>query len=234
MSQRPEIDETAMSARVRDYGLNTLSQVASLTMSAVFATAALTFADILRTPDEQAIRMTMWGGGVLFSSLSLIRILHAGLIHSHPSPFQLPLILAWGFLATINFALIALATGGPDGWRTVYLISALLLLIGIALTWAETGAARLDDFVPRLRPAIARRIAESRGIILSGWFGLFASLGSFAAAWHAKAEPEPWVTVLIVINSVTVISLSATIWREIDGFRRFIEDVEQARDAAAD
>lgn len=232
MPQRPEIDEAAMSGRIRDYGLNTLSQVASLTMGSVFGTAALAFADILRTPDDQIIRLTSWFVGVLISSLSLIRILHASLIHSTPSPYHLPLILCWGFLSTINFALVAAATGGPDGWRTAYLLSAALSGIAMLLTWIGTGAARVEDFSVRLRPAIARYIQHSRATGRLGCMGIAAGFIGYPIAWHAKAFPEPWVMVLMGTHVFGMTVISYRMFREVEAFRGLIDAVHQARDAS--
>ncbi len=231
MSPPNLINENDVRQRIRDYAFNTLGQVASLTMSAVFATAALAFADILRNPQDQAGRMTSWIVGVLVACVALMRILHAGLFHFRPSAQQLPLILAWGFLATINFALLPQSIGGDDGWRHVFLVAIALNLIGLRLSMTEVDAANLNAMAPSLKPIVERRIAEFRipayGIIPSVLIGL----GSYVAVWLAKSRPDPWLAIVVATNLFTIVMISVFALREMRSFDRFVTAFQPGRGA---
>jgi hypothetical protein len=224
------MNETEFRQRIRDYGFNTLGQVAALTMSALFATAALALADILRTPDERWLRLTLWASGVLNSSSALMRLLHAGLTHVTPSPYHLPLVLAWGFIGTINFALIPLATGGADGWRYVYFLIAALFVIAWALARIETNAAPAERFAPMLRPFIERRNAEVRLSIWLILFGAGVSVLVGVLAWVAKFQAADWSAAFVIYNAVGVPILILANAREIASVRRLLSSAETPRD----
>lgn len=230
MPGQPDLDARELSQRLRDYGLNTLAQVAALIMGAVFSTAALCFVAILQSPELQEIRLSIWIVGVLNCWLALTRILHAGLIHVRPSAAHLPLILAWGLLATINFALISDSIGGEHGWRHVYVVYAIMNVLALALAHVEAEAAAADRVHPSVKEVFERRIREFRGPLYATIPSAIISIGIYAVALLAMTEPDPWNWVLLGANAIAAVLLIAVIIGEMNSFHRYIIGVARANE----
>ncbi|MDX2235601.1 MAG: hypothetical protein NW200_13975 [Hyphomonadaceae bacterium] len=233
MRAGPVLGARELGQRLRDYGLSTLAQVAALIMGAVFSTAALCFVAILQSPELQILRLSIWFVGILNCWLALTRILHAGLTHARPSASHLPLVLIWGLLATINFALISEETGGVDGWRHVYLVSVLLMLVSAALTYVESDTASAERFDPAIGAVLSRRIKEFRAPLFSTIPSAALCGGLYYVALIAKTEPHPWLMALLVSNIVGCVSFAGFIFAEMASFRRFVDGVEAANAAGA-
>lgn len=228
MHPQTSLDARELGQRMRDYGLNTLAQVAALIMGAVFATAAFCFVDIVQSPELLLIRLTLWAAGVLNCWLALTRILHACLMHVRPSAVHLPLILAWGMLATINFALIGDATGGEHGWRHVYLVGVFLNVVAMALAHVETATAAVAVGSSLTEEVTRRRIREFGMPISSTVPGAIVALAIYFVALRAVDHPDPWLSVVLVANIVGCLSFIVFIVIEMRSFHRFIVGIEAA------
>jgi hypothetical protein len=225
----PLIDAASMSSRVRDYGLNTLSPVVTMVMSGVYATSALALADILRTPDERWVRLSLWLWLMLASVFSMTRQLQFNLMSAHPVSFLLPLQLMFGFVSAASFACLPLSTGGPDGWR--YAITLLLFAIPMVVIVPTSLLRRvkLNQFSPDLHGVVQHRLrdirATFRGLPVSSAIALAAAI----FAWATRDMDAVWLWVIVAVNVATSVRLFVLILAETGSFGRFVAEVEKAR-----
>lgn len=228
----PLIDTQTMVARVRDYGLSTTNQVVTMMMSGVFATSALAIADIMRTPDDFWVRLTLWTSATVAAILVMTRQLHGNSLIVHPSPWHVPTQLAVGFLVASGFAFIPLSTGGVDGWRLVYfvqLLSGMAAYVSASLLMKNT----LPEFFSSDFRAIIKRHVETneRGRRRIPIYLLFIGAAA-AAAWMSKSSPDPWMQVLVGFNVLFAFLSIALLASELRYFRSLLDDIEAVRVAA--
>lgn len=112
----PLVDIDTINARFRDYGLNTLNPVVTMMMSGVFATAALAFADIVRTPELRWVRLSIWLWHAVYASTTIVAATNNNLLYAHPRPALIFYQLIFAFVLSAAFACLPLNTGGEDGW----------------------------------------------------------------------------------------------------------------------
>jgi len=232
----PLIDTHTMVARIRDYGVSTSSQVVTMMMSGVFATSALAIADILRTPDDFWVRITMWFYMMVVSTAAVSRLLHGNSLIVHPSPWHVPIQLASGFLLASNFALIPLSTGGVDGWRFVYGAQLGLLISGMAGAGLMKTNMRAEYFSAELRTAITRRVEAWAGgvsarLVVTVFYIALSGVG-IAGSWLARSNPDPWLQVVVGLNVVMTMFSLTMFTREIRSFQTLLDDIEAVRVAA--
>lgn len=228
----PLIDAQSMATRVRDYGLSTTNQVVTMMMSGVFATSALGIADIMRTPDEFWLRLTMWLTASVGAIATMTRQLHGNTLIVHPSPLHVPMQLTVGFLQAANFAFIPLSTGGPDGWRYAYAIQLAFLCAGYVSNTLLLNNTKTEFYGAELRDAVVHRVGVSNR--LGRRIPVYAALGIVAAilAWLSKAEPWPWIHVLTGMNALMAVGALAALNVEVRAFKALLEDIERVRVAA--
>jgi hypothetical protein len=232
----PLMDTPTMVARVRDYGVSTSSQVLTMMMSGVFATSALAIADILRTPDDFWVRLSMWMYMMIGSMVAVSRLLHGNSLIVHPSPWHVPSQLVSGFLLAANFALIPLSTGGVDGWRFVYGAQFVLLTTGLVGAGSMMKNTKAEYFSAELRPAITRWVKDWAGgvparLAVAVFYVALLGVG-IAGSWLARSNPDPWLQVVVGLNVVmTLFSLTMFI-SEIRRFQTLLDDIEAVRVAA--
>src|SRR5260221_2327236 len=122
MEDEPSLMTTeVMLARMRDFGQIGVSQTAALIMGGVFATAAVTFTEILRAQDALPVRLTGWLVGVCASLQVFDSLVRRSLIEARPTFHAVPLIGAAGILSMVGFALLGPQTGGADCLRFTHL-----------------------------------------------------------------------------------------------------------------
>ena len=182
LDEPPMITTEVMLARMRDFQQIGLSQVTGLMMGGVFAAAAVTFMEILRSPDGRAVRLTGWLYGAVAALSLLDSVLRRTLIDARPKLWTVPLVGAAGLLSMLGFALLGPTTGGPDGWRYAQLV---VFVAGVALASVVSGAPA-DRPEPALQPFYDRLAAraQSRGKI--GWPSVLLSALPFAMSMADK------------------------------------------------
>jgi len=234
----PLIDTPTMVARIRDYGVSTSSQVVTMMMSGAFATSALAIADILRTPDDFWVRFTLWLWMLVTATAAVSRLLNGNSLIVHPSPWHVPVQLSAGFMLCANFALISLSTGGPDGWRYVYLAQFILLIFGYFGVGLMRTNMRVDYFSSELRVAVSKRVntwawtqfpRRAQAFMLVYCVLMAAGM---MGSWWSKSNPEPWIGVIIGLNVVMTLSAITLFILEIRSFQTLLDDIEAVRVAA--
>lgn len=228
----PLIDTRTMVARVRDYGLSTTNQVVTMMMSAAFATSALAIADIMRTPDQFWVRLTLWLSASVFAILAMTRQLHGNSLIVHPSPFHVPMQLAVGFFIASLFAFIPFSTGGADGWRFACVLQLLIPTTGYASYALLRRHTRPEFFSAELRFAVKRRVeALERQTFLIPISLLLIGAG-IVAAWMSKSNPDPWMQILVAINVFFTLGTLSALVADLRSFRTLLDDIEAVRVAA--
>ena len=154
-----------MLARMRDFSTIGVSQTAGLIMGGVFATAAVTFTEILRMQDALPVRLTGWLFGVVASLIVLDGLIRRALIEARPILRAVPMVAMAGLLSMLAFALLGPQTGGADGWRYMHL---LVVAVGVFLT-ATFDEDIADHVEPALRPLYAGFATRSQGRRRSLW-----------------------------------------------------------------
>lgn len=228
-SSTPLIDASAMSARVRDYGLNTLSPVVTMMMSGVYATSALALADILRTPDERWVRLSLWFVLMLASTFMMTRQLHMNALTVHPVPFQLPEQFMLGFINASSFACLPLSTGGPDGWR--FAITLLLFSIPVSAAVPSTllRTLKLKQFSPALHGSVQHRLHDVHATFRRLPLSAAMLLAVVVFAWATRDMDAAWTWVLVGLNVLFCARSFVVLRAETTSFSRFVAEVEEAR-----
>lgn len=228
----PLIDTQTMVARLRDYGLSTTNQVVTMMMSGVFATSALAIADIMRTPDDFWVRLTLWLAGSISAIVVMTRQLHGNSLIVHPSPFHLPLQLAVGFLIASGFAFIPFSTGGADGWRVAYVVQLVGTVAGYVSASLLASNTRADFFSAELRATIEQRIETNERALRRIPFYVLFICACNVVAWVSRSNPDPWMQVLVGLNVLFCFVGIALLAIELRGFKALLDGIEVVRVAA--
>ena len=226
----PLIDIDTMNERFRDYGLNTLNPIVTMMMSGVFATAALAFADIVRTPDLRWVRLSIWLWHAVFASTTIIAATNNNLLYVHPRPALIVYQLVFAFVLSAAFACLPLNTGGADGWLVAQ--ASPLVLLGLFAGWILPRFAQWmnpnhypDELAPHLSERFAYYSSARRASVVSGTIvsGLFAAV----ILTHGKSvianAGVVAINLLLSCGMVVVSRSLATI------NQRLIETVERVR-----
>ncbi len=156
----PLIDIDTMNARYRDYGLNTLNPVVTMMMSGVFATAALAFADIVRTPELRWVRLSIWFWHAVFASTATVGATNNNMLYAHPRPALVYFQLIISFVLSAGFACLPLNTGGEDGWLVA--LASPVVMTALFAGWIFPRFAQWLDpshYPAELAPHLAERFA---------------------------------------------------------------------------
>jgi hypothetical protein len=188
MEDEPSLMTTeVMLARMRDFGLIGVSQTAALIMGGVFATAAVTFTEILRAQDALPVRLTGWLVGVTASLQIFDSLVRRSLIEGRPTFHAVPLIGSGGLLAMVGFALLGPQIGGADGWR----YSQLALIAAGILFGRSWGSSTADHIEPALQPLYERHDERTRRRWRLAWPMILAGFAPFAMAMADKYAGVP-------------------------------------------
>jgi len=188
MEDQPSLMTTeVMLARMRDYGVIGVNQTASLIMGGVFATAAVTFIDILQSHDALPVRVTGWLLGATASLQVLDSLARRSLLEARPTFHAIPLIGAAGLISMVGFALLGPQAGGADGWRYSQLV---LLLAGI-LFGRSWGSSLADYVEPALQPIYERHAERTRQRWRVAWPFLIGAIVPFGLAMIDKYGRVP-------------------------------------------
>ena len=171
-----------MLGRMRDYGMIGVSQTASLIMGGVFATAAVTFIEILRAHDALPVRVSGWLLGVTASLMVFDSTIRRSLLEGRPTFHAVPIIGLAGILSMVGFALLSPQAGGADGWR----YSSLVVLVVGALFASSWGATLADHVEPALQPLYERHRTRTVQRWRIAWVTILASLVPFSLAMADK------------------------------------------------
>lgn len=228
-SSTPLIDASAMSARVRDYGLNTLSPVVTMVMSGVYATSALALADILRTPDERWVRLSLWFLLMLGSTFIMTRQLHMNLLWVRPLKYYLPLHLGLGFINASSFACLPLSTGGPDGWRFAISLLVLSIPLTMIVPASTVRTLKLKQFSPTLHGVVQHRLHDVLATFRRLPLGSAVALAVVVFAWATRDMDAAWMWVVVGLNIAFSARFLVLLLAEADSFTRFVTEVEEAR-----
>jgi hypothetical protein len=171
-----------MLARMRDYGVIGVNQTASLIMGGVFATAAVTFIEILQSHDALPVRVTGWLLGAAASLQVLDSLARRSLLEARPAFHAIPLIGAAGLISMVGFALLGPQAGGADGWR----YSLLVLLTAGILFGRSWGSSLADHVEPALQPLYERHAERTRRRWRLAWPFVIAAIVPFALAMIDK------------------------------------------------
>jgi hypothetical protein len=183
MEDEPSLMTTeVMLSRMRDYGVIGVSQTASLIMGGVFATAAVTFIEIVRAHDALPERVSGWLFGVAASLVMFDSSLRRSLLEGRPTFHAIPIIGAAGILSMMGFAMLSPQAGGADGWRYSQLV---VFLVG--LLFFRSWGSNLADYVePALQPLYDAHRRRSEGRWRMAWATILCSLVPFALAMAEK------------------------------------------------
>ncbi len=188
MEDEPSLMTTeVMLARMRDFGQIGVSQTAALIMGGVFATAAVTFTEILRAQDALPVRLTGWLVGVCASLQVFDSLVRRSLIEARPTFHAVPLIGAAGILSMVGFALLGPQTGGTDGWR----YSQLALFVAAVLFGRSWGSSIADYVEPALQPLYERHNERTRNRWRLAWPTILFALAPFVMAMADKYWSVP-------------------------------------------
>ena len=188
MDDQPSLMTTeVMMARMRDYGLIGVSQTAALIMGGVFATAAVTFTEILRAQDALPVRLTGWLVGVCASLQVFDSLVRRSLIEARLTFHAVPLIGMAGILSMVGFALLGPPTGGVDGWR----YSQLALFVAAVLFGRSWGSSIADYVEPALQPLYERHNERTRRRWMVAWPAIVLAIVPFAMAMADKYAGVP-------------------------------------------
>lgn len=225
----PLVDVPTMVARVRDYGVSTTNQVVTMMMSGVFATSALAIADIMRTPDEFWLRLSLWCCISVGAIATITRQLHGNALIVQPSPLHVPLQLAVGFFVAACFAFLPLSTGGVDGWRNVYVFQLLVIGAGYMSHNLLQANTKPEYYDGALHDAVVHRLEVFRRV---GWrvpaYAIPVAIAIFIV-WLSKSQPWPWIAVLTGWNILAAIAAASTLRVEVQGFKTLLDDIEKVR-----
>ena len=169
-------------ARMRDYSVIGVSQTASLIMGGVFATAAVTFTEILRERTGIPVRLSGWLFGVTASIMVLDGLVRRALIEARPIFRAVPMVALGGLLSMLAFALLGPAAGGPDGWRYTHL---LVVAVGVLVT-GTFGPHVADHVEPALQPLYESFASRSRSRVRQLWIMVLLGLVPFGLAMADK------------------------------------------------
>lgn len=228
-STTPLIDASAMSMRVRDYGLNTLSPVVTMVMSGVYATSALALADILRTPDERWVRLSLWFMLMLLSTFAMTRQLHMNAVTAHPMTFQLPVQLVLGFINAASFACLPLSTGGPDGWRFAITLLLFSIPVSAVVPISLVRTLKLKQFSPALRDLVQHRVHDVHTTFRRLPVAAALLLAVAVFAWATREMDAAWTWVIVGVNVAFCVRFLFGLRAETREFARFVTEVEEAR-----
>jgi hypothetical protein len=167
---------------MRDYGIVGVSQTAALITGGVFATAAVTFPEILRAHDAMPARTTGWLLGVCASVQVFDSLIRRSLLEARPTFQAVPLIAAGGLSSMVGFALLGPEVGGADGWR----YSQLAVLLAGVLFGRSWGSSLADHVEPALQAIYRRHDYRTRRRWKIAWPMILASLVPFAMAMADK------------------------------------------------
>ena len=197
MDDEPSLMTTeVMLARMRDFSTLGVSQTASLIMGGVFATAAVTFTEILRAQDALPVRLTGWLFGVIASLMVLDGLIRRALIEARPILRAVPMVAMGGLLSMLAFALLGPLTGGPDGWRYVHL---LVVAVGVFVTGTfDKGVA--DHVEPALQPLYQGFVARGLGRRRVLWVMTLLGLVPFGLAITDKYGSVPLQWPIAFVN----------------------------------
>jgi hypothetical protein len=188
MDDEPSLMTTeVMLARMRDYGLIGVSQTAALIMGGVFATAAVTFTEILRVQDALPVRLSGWLVGACAALQVFDSLVRRSLIEGRPTFHAVPFIGAAGILSMVGFALLAPQTGGADGWR----YSGLTLFVAAVLFGRSWGASIADYVEPALQPLYDRHNERTKRRWMIVWPAIVFAIAPFAMAMADKYAGVP-------------------------------------------
>lgn len=188
MDDQPSLMTTeVMLARMRDFSTIGVSQTAGLIMGGVFATAAVTFTEIMRTQDALPVRLTGWLFGVIASLMVLDGLIRRALIEARPILRAVPMVAMGGLLSMMAFALLGPLTGGADGWRYTHL---LVVAVGVVLT-ATFGDGIADHVEPALQPLYAGFAARGLRRRKSLWIITLLGIVPFGLAMADKYAGVP-------------------------------------------
>lgn len=188
MEDQPSLMTTeVMLARMRDFTLTGVSQTSAVIMSGVFATAAVTFTEILRAPDALPVRLTGWLVGATASVQVFDSLIRRSLIEARPTFHAVPLIGMAGLFSMVGFALLGPLTGGPDGWR----YSQLALFVAAVLFGRSWGSSIADHVEPALRPLYERHDERTRRRWRVAWPAIVLAIVPFAMAMADKYSHVP-------------------------------------------
>lgn len=185
-----------MLARMRDFSTIGVSQTAGLIMGGVFATAAVTFTEIVRTQDALPVRLTGWLFGVVASLVVLDGLIRRALIEARPILRAVPLVAMGGLLSMLAFAVLGPLTGGPDGWRYMHL---LVVAVGIFVT-ATFDEDIADHVEPALRPLYAGFATRSKGWRKMLWGMTLLGVAPFGLAMADKFGDVPLQWPIAIVN----------------------------------
>ena len=230
-AHKPLLTTEIMLTRNRDYGLNTLAPVVTMMMSGVYATAAVALADILRTPDERWVRLSMWLYLSIFATLATTRYLHYNALVTRPAPFQLPFQLSVGFVVASCFACLPLSMGGPDGWLQAMNLNILIAPMGVILNRNLTRWVSVENLSDDLQPLVKSRIADLAEAIRPSQFATVLFLGLTVFAWVTRGTPGPWNEILTGVNLAFCALGIRVIIRDARSFQRFQEGIDNLRPA---
>lgn len=199
MEDKPHLATTdVVLGRMRDYGVIGISQTASLIMGGVFATAAVTFVDILQGHDALAVRVTGWIGGVTASLQVFDSLVRRSVLEARPTFHAIPMIGAAGLISMIGFALLGPQAGGADGWR----YSQLVLLLAGVLFGRSWGSSLADHIEPALQPLYDRHAARTKQRWRVAWPFLLAAAVPFVLAMIDKYGGVPLQGWIAAVNLV--------------------------------
>jgi hypothetical protein len=223
------LDAETMIARARDYGLNTLSPVATMMMGGAYATAALAFADILRSPDERWLRLTLWFAIALNSTLLMMRVLHHNGLYAKPIASQLPMQLFAGFIMSAAFACLPLSTGGPDGWRFAMNLQLLMIPVSVFIGREFPRMLSADNYDEELRPLIAARLSHVRKFLRVFPFAALILVPLNVFVWVGRDIPGPWNDIFTATNALFSIIAVALIAWDVRQYRHLVDGIEEVR-----
>jgi hypothetical protein len=199
MEDEPSLMTTEiMLGRMRDYGIIGVSQTASVIMGGVFATAAVTFIDILQSREALLVRVTGWMVGAIGSLQVFDSLVRRSLLEGRPTFHAIPLIGAAGLISMIGFALLGPQAGGADGWRYSQLV---VLLAGIL--FSRSWGASLADYVEPAVQGIYQRHAErTRQRWRLAWPFILGAVVPFGLAMADKYAHIPLQWPIAIANLV--------------------------------
>lgn len=187
-----------MLGRMRDYGVIGVSQTATLITGGVFATAALTFIQILQHHDALPARLSGWVLGVTGSLQVFDSLLRRSLLEGRPTFHAIPFIGLAGLASMLGFALLSPEAGGADGWRYSQLV---VLLAGILFgrSWGRTLA---DHVEPALEPIYERHAERTRRRWRTAWPFILGAVVPFVLAMTEKYAGIPLQWPIAVANVI--------------------------------
>jgi len=181
---KTDLDLQTLGTRFRDYGMMAHTQVTSLMFSGIFALAAFVLLDMLRTPDQRALRLSFWLVAITAEISTLNHQMLRPVLLGSSGMDSIPLLALRGVIAMFAFALLSPQYAGADGWHFVYLVLIPLVGIGSLLSRISPNLSANNELPDGVAEAM-NRVLEHRRMLIR----FFPDFGRSLSALDRKHTP---------------------------------------------